>query len=689
MLSLAIYFEEVRIIVMYNSNTYAYYERDDEIYYSKYDNQNSISLSKETLIHNSFQRCKSYNLSRDSKFISPIPSAEEIIKSRRSYKELINVADRFIKSVLRTLEDEKLLIFITNPSAYILCIWGDKRLQEEYKQLNCFIGARWHESEIGTTAVSISIIERLPIQVTGEQHYCKRYHDYSCVAVPMITESGELLGCLSIFAKVSDMPSIALSMAVTMGQAIIKEIELLRTLGDLQFANRCQEAIIDSIFSGFMIIDSSGYIANINRQGAEIFGVDPSSSIGKHISEIVNSKPVVLDVMKTGIGWTDREFFIDTKRGLLRLIKTAIPVKNASGEIVYVIETFREMKKVHEFATKVMGASAHFTFDDIVGNSPAISRIKDLAASISESDSTVLITGETGTGKEVFAQAIHMGSKRSKSPYIAINCGCIPRDLLESELFGYVEGAFSGASKGGKAGKFELAAGGTILLDEIGEMPLDMQVKLLRVLQDRKIMRLGGNKIIPINARIIVATNKNLEEEVKSGNFREDLYYRLNVIKIDIPPLRARKEDIIILANHFIKKVSSRLRKSVFSISPDAMLALAKYPWPGNVRELENAIERAVNICHSDTIELCDLPENISNYDNNETGGIRVRKKDYSLEVVSLRDIELEILKQALYSNKGNVTLAAKQLGISRTTVYNKIKKYRLYNYSIYCKDSV
>jgi transcriptional regulator with PAS, ATPase and Fis domain len=329
-----------------------------------------------------------------------------------------------------------------------------------------------------------------------------------------------------------------------------------------------------------------------------------------------------------------------------------------------------------------MGARARFTFDDIIGNSCAIRQAVDLAALAAEGDSTVLLQGETGTGKEIFAQAIHNASSRSRGPYLALNCAAIPRDLMESELFGYVEGAFSGASKSGRAGKFELAAGGTLLLDEIGDLPLDMQAKLLRVLQDKAVMRIGGNKVIPVDVRIIAATNKDLEEEVHRGNFRRDLFYRLNVVSIKLPPLRDRKEDIPLLAHHFLKKTAARLNKSVTAFTREALLALTRYEWPGNIRELENAIERALNAARSTEIEPDNLPANIVAAASAKGPGPnctpRLTQAAEPSSGMTLQELEHAALARALAANKGNIARTARQLGVSRTTLYKKVKKYKL-----------
>lgn len=308
-----------------------------------------------------------------------------------------------------------------------------------------------------------------------------------------------------------------------------------------------------------------------------------------------------------------------------------------------------------------------YSFDNIIGSSKTIKNLILYSKEIANSPSTVLIQGESGTGKELFAQAIHNYSDRKNKSFVAINCGAIPNNLIESELFGYEEGAFTGARKGGYAGKFEVANNGTLFLDEIGDMPLNVQVHLLRVLQEEYVVRIGGDKVIPINVRVIAATNKNLKLEVEKGTFRRDLYYRLSVIPINIPPLRKRKEDIMELIQYFLHIKSIKLNKNIPKLNDCIYNKLINYNWPGNVRELENYIENMVNLDGKSTIEL----ESICSDKNNEI--LNLCDEDKSLE-----EIEKEIIEKYLIKHDMNITRTAQILKISRSTLYNKIKKLNI-----------
>ena len=323
-----------------------------------------------------------------------------------------------------------------------------------------------------------------------------------------------------------------------------------------------------------------------------------------------------------------------------------------------------------------------YKFENIIGNSLAIQQVFSRMEKIVQTDSTILILGESGTGKELVARAIHYNSSRKEQPFVAINCGAIPADLLESELFGHVRGSFTGAVLD-KSGKFEVANNGTIFLDEIGTMPMHLQMKLLRVLQEQEVERVGGSKKIKLNVRVVSATNANLEEQVKRGLFREDLYYRLNVIPILLPPLRDRREDIALLARHFLQKTCKEMKRPLMSLSPEAMQALERYDWPGNVREMENVIERTVALTDGESIERRDLPQHVGGGDYITSGPDfmtpKVGESGLDMEQV-LADIERGMILEALELSQGVKARAAALLQINRTTLVEKMKRLSLDN---------
>lgn len=315
-----------------------------------------------------------------------------------------------------------------------------------------------------------------------------------------------------------------------------------------------------------------------------------------------------------------------------------------------------------------------YKLGNIIGKSRSMQQIFEMITVVSRTDTTVLIQGESGTGKELVAKAIHTHSHRAEGPFVPVNCGAIPEALFESELFGHVKGAFTGASYNRK-GLFEEADGGTIFLDEVGEIPFPMQVKLLRVLEEKRIRRIGSNETIPVDVRVIAATNKNLKALVDEGKFRDDLFYRLNVVMIEIPPLRERPDDILPLAEHFLERFSSKLKKDIREISPEARRMLLSYDWPGNVRELENAIERAVLLSHDQIIGPDDLPDTL----RKDSGDILLDLIVEGLEEgYTLRELERRYIEAVLRRNRGNRSKTAEQLGIGRNTLWRKIKEYKI-----------
>jgi sigma-54 dependent transcriptional regulator, acetoin dehydrogenase operon transcriptional activator AcoR len=363
-----------------------------------------------------------------------------------------------------------------------------------------------------------------------------------------------------------------------------------------------QRAIIDHIGDGLMVFAQGGVVRHVNAVAGRILGIDPATSVGKPLEQLIDFKPIIAPIFSTGVGYIDRELIIDSPARHLHLLDTAIPIKNGGGKVVSVVNTFREIKRVRKIAGKYAGNYARYTFDNIVGHSAGLLSAVDAARKAARGAANLLLSGESGVGKEVFAQAIHNGSSRESQPFIAINCAALPHDLIESELFGHAPGSFTGATRDGRPGKFESADGGTVFLDEISELPIDVQAKLLRVLQEREVTRLGDTKGIPIDVRIICASNRDLQAMVRDKEFREDLYYRCNVIEIPIPPLRSRLEDIPVTANFFLSKYSTLLNKNIYGFSANALRQLNDYAWPGNVRELENLVERIVNLSEGGNI---------------------------------------------------------------------------------------
>lgn len=441
------------------------------------------------------------------------------------------------------------------------------------------------------------------------------------------------------------------------------------------------EDIIELTFDGFVVVDKSAHISLISETYCEFLGVIKEDVIGKHVADVIENTRMHI-VVETG----KAEFNEAQEIKGNYMIATRVPIIRR-GEIIGAIGTvvFKnvdELFKLHNALIAMertlesykgrlkLENSSTYSFTDIIGNSFVIQDTKRLAEKAAETDSNVLLLGESGTGKEIFAHAIHSSSNRANGPFVKINCAAIPRELLESELFGYEAGSFTGARKNGKAGKFEIAHHGTIFLDEIGDMPLYMQVKLLRVIQEREVERVGSSKHRKVDVRIIAATNKNLEEMVKNKSFREDLYYRLNVMSISIPPLRVRDGDIQLISNNFLERIGRRFNKACSGITSGAMNKLLAYHWPGNIRELQNVVERAYNLIdNGEAIDRKHLPKEISGW---------IEYKEIRPLEETMREIEIKALQEAIESCRGNKSKVAKLLNISRATLYEKMNKYNM-----------
>ena len=343
------------------------------------------------------------------------------------------------------------------------------------------------------------------------------------------------------------------------------------------------------------------------------------------------------------------------------------------AQLAHVIDRAVQHRHLREEVKRLrqVASASNSGMGGLGGESRAMLKVYDLIRRVASTDTTVLLSGESGTGKELVARALHTESARAAQPFVAINCAAVPGSLLESELFGHVKGAFTDA-KATRKGMFEQASGGTLLLDEIGEMPLEMQPKLLRVLQERQVRPVGGNVVVPVDARIIAATNRDLESEVEEQRFREDLYYRLNVVQIHVPPLRARGNDVLLLAQHFVRKFAERMGKGVTGISSEAAKKLVEYDWPGNVRQLENSMERAVTLTRFEQLTVEDLPERISRY---ESSRMTIADVD-SEHMLTLDQLEKRYIERVLKAAQGNKTQAAKLLGVDRRTLYRKLERY-------------
>jgi transcriptional regulator with PAS, ATPase and Fis domain len=446
------------------------------------------------------------------------------------------------------------------------------------------------------------------------------------------------------------------------------------------------DAFVDNPYECPIVIDENGIVRLMSRFNYGLYGLTPEQAVGKHITE-VNKNSRMHETLKSGKAVIGETYQLGGRQQIV----ARIPLRDKDGKIIGVLgkrmfhrmETIREIYQQMEilegqlkyYHNEVAILKDFYKHDTIIGNSPLVQETLKAALQAAKSNASVLITGESGTGKEACAFFIHRASTRADSPYISVNCAAIPAELIESELFGYEGGAFTGAKPGGKPGKFELAHRGTILLDEIGDMPLNMQAKLLRVLQEREIERVGGMKPIKVDFRLIASTNKDLQDMIKKNMFRADLLYRLNIFHINTPNLRHISEDIPEIANFLISELSEKTKMPTKRVSPEAMAALKQYDWPGNVRELRNVVERAMIIADGPEILLQHLPSRITDI---VAKSVKLSARQISSLRDAVVDVERRVINDMLRFTGGNKVKAAKLLGVHRTVLYQKMKRYSI-----------
>lgn len=450
---------------------------------------------------------------------------------------------------------------------------------------------------------------------------------------------------------------------------------------------RLLQAVLDNPFEGMVIIDDQGIIRHFSKANEPFYGVTAEEVVGRPVREVVphSGLPEVVRSGKPDFGDT---FDMNGRKVIVNRypIKHGQKIIGAVGKMIFHdLKVFLALKhKIRKLESTVRRYEleireiyqARYSFEDVIGTSDKLKRAREIAMRLAPADIPILITAESGTGKEIFAHAIHQASARRDRPFIRVNCASIPGELFESELFGYDPGAFTGALQSGKQGKFELAHQGTIFLDEIGELPLGLQAKLLRVLQEKEIEPLGAPRPRTIDFRVIAATNRDLEERVREGYFRRDLFYRLNVITITLPPLREIKEDIPVLAGHFLMKLRRRIGSEVREIAPETMRLLMAYEWPGNIRELENVMERALTLCTGSTIGPEHLPESLLRGGEKPSPAVQALQSPLDPLQLAVVNAEREQLLEALRRTGGNRTRAAELLNIHRATLYFRLRKY-------------
>jgi sigma-54 dependent transcriptional regulator, acetoin dehydrogenase operon transcriptional activator AcoR len=620
------------------------------------------------VVLDSWRRCRSRAVDpqRDS---APVADSEQIDQLRDRARELYEASQPVLEALREVLCESGSLIMLTDPTGTILDLHGESRARNAGERINLAPGGRWVEEVIGTNAIGTAIATRQPVQLYASEHYCIDVKGWTCAAAPVLDRSGKnLLGVIDVSGVKETFHGHTLGLVIAAAKQI--EAVLARREADLHgclleqsldgFARYANDCVILFDRHGRVVKSSSGL-----QQARELHGVCLPFEPGAQVAAFNLGLPPAERLLQAP-GWLRPEWLhpVRSREGELGTL-LVIPLAAASA---------RPVALPLRNATVASEADAD-PFAEIIGSGEAIAAAKARARRVAPLDLPVLLLGETGVGKEVFARAIHKAGVKPKAPFIAVNCGALTRELLASELFGYAEGAFTGARRGGLPGKFELADGGTLFLDEIGEMPLDMQPHLLRVLQDGIVVRLGDTRERRVAVRLITATNRDLRGEVTAGRFREDLYHRLCVVGLRLPALRERPDDIPAIVANLNTRLARKYGCPPKTIDAAAHVALSRYRWPGNIRELQNVFEAMFAMSDGETIDAALLPSEIAT----ATGGIARAESAPTMPISAgrLHEMEQQAVLAAVANAQGNLSMAARNLGISRSTLYVKLAAIR------------
>lgn len=618
------------------------------------------------MIASSWMRSRDFHVNMTKPLRAPILSRPELHSLQAANQTLIDIAKPIMEKMHSLVGETKNLISLHNPDGYMLYSCGDEYYAEMETESSFSLGVCWQERYIGTNGITLAVLEDSPVQVYGAEHYCAAQHDGTCSAAPIHDRDGKIIGVLNMAGKDWSGTLHTLGLVALATFSIENQLTLLHSY-------RLVDTAISSISEGIVVVDQELCIQRINLGGEQILRAKKESLLGHSISTWFRSRHEELQLRLqkeiAPFSFAEEELIVGEHHISCNISIFPIVVEQHPEGAVLLL---RRSRSINALANQVMGNQARYAFDSIITQAPQILRTIQTMESIAATNCTVLLEGESGTGKELFAHAIHSASNRKNGPFIAVNCASLPHSLVESELFGYEKGAFTGALGQGNPGKFELADGGTVFLDEIGELPLEIQSKLLRVLDTHRIFRIGGKTEKHLDIRVIAATNRDLQREVRNFNFREDLYYRINVLSFHIVPLRERVGDVPVLANYFIDEINRRGERNSKIISPECMRILEQHTWPGNVRELQNVILRAYYCSgKSEAILPEHLPDDLLHPLSNTQ---ELQLKQYFEEDSAQKGKIERVLAQC----NGDTKRACQQLGVSRATLYRYLSYYNL-----------
>lgn len=642
------------------------------------------------VVAESWERCRKFGLNPYQSTRAKVKTQSEMLEIMARTEELREVANPLVERLLRFVQGLGLVAALTDEKCCIVALYGDPVTLKKVRTMDYQMGAVWAEDEIGTNAIGIAAMTKQPVQISGNEHYSAKYYHWSSSAAPLLKDNA-LMGILSISGPIGSIHSQTSGMVVAAAQAIEIQLENNVQFQRQRDLNTQLNSVFEAMSEGVIVLDKNGHVCQVNPAAGQILDRNTSDIMGSNAIEIMHDQAEEITRLLDRGQECEFEFIPDGLSGSNHATGTGKSIIDREKQVVGATIILRPIAQVRQLAARMAGVEAKFTFDSIIGQDPSMKNAIKLGKIASRTSSNVLMQGESGTGKEVFAQAIHNGSSRRKGPFVAINCAALPRELVGSELFGYDEGAFTGAKREGRPGKFELADGGTLLLDEIGDMPLEQQGSLLRAIQEKAVVRVGGDKVIRVDVRIIAATNRDLLGLVTQGRFRQDLYYRLNVMQVTIPPLRDRRSDILLVFQYFLDDMCRKMGKVINEVDDDVLRCLCAYNWPGNVRELQNIVERTILVVEDGHVTVSHLPQEVNSLNPDDRGDgwewgprsvIAVAHETYAREnrKRAMEEKEKEKIIQTLDNNGGNVSKTALSLGISRNTLYRRLRKYGIQN---------
>ncbi len=640
-----------------------------------YDKTTGISPE----IYQSWVRSRAAGVSMTDDRLPPVGMDDKSMVNRSYTDYTVFLHDRFSGFYRR---EEKLLANVGGAGLWVdgnLQVFhklGDHRIIEQLRDFNVKYGTSFKENRLGTNAICLADQSGKEEWCIGDENYHQALKQYVTCSSPRMRQ-GFVEGFMLLVFPIEEFDELRLFLCEYMLEAFYHLYDDHERL-EVASLKMITDATLKRTNSAYFLCDTLGRLVEANPEFYRRMHITPQLAAGRPIEQVLTFVPTLTSRFASNKEETFQCAITEQRSGVIhRCTIERFPVMVNSSHSSGMLFIMTDTKSMDTFVKKMSSRNPYCTFDQIVGTSEPFRNVIRLAMAAARSSSNILIQGESGTGKELFAQAIHnQRFPEMDKPFVAINCGGLPRDLLNTELFGYVEGAFTGAKRGGAPGKFELANGGTLFFDEIGEMPLDMQTSLLRALEDRSVTRVGGSTRIPIDVRVLSATNKDLWQMVQDGTFRLDLYYRLNVISINIPPLKERKHDILLLANSFIQEFASEMGKNIVGATVEYETCLQAYDWPGNVRELRNTIERSMNLEDGPLLSDCTFLKSLIKTEPATKLAEPENATPHMTAMPSFRDFEAQRINELLIANGGNKSKVAAEMGISRKTLYSKMKKY-------------